>query len=89
VVSCHVLAMQNEHSVLQGMDRFVEGAERQKLQTCIYGIQSVSLTTAALAAGFVYIGGEAVSSLGDAPRGLFKFETADVYRDLPRLDGPA
>lgn len=88
VVSCHVHGMANEHAVLQGMDRFVEGAERQKLQTCIYGIQSVSLTTAALAAGFVYIGGEAVSSLGEAPRGLFKFETADVYRDLPRVDAP-
>jgi len=88
VVSCHVHGMGSEHAVLQGMDRFVEGAERQKLQTCIYGIQSVSLTTAALAAGFVYIGGEAVSSLGEAPRGLFKFETADVYRDLPRRDLP-
>lgn len=80
IVACHVGGTRSEQQCLQLMERFVERAEKYKLQTGVYGIRSVSLTTAALAAGFVYIGGEAVSTLAETPRGLFKFDMADVYR---------
>ncbi len=80
IVACNAGGTRSEHQCLPLMERFVERAEKLKLLTGIYGIRSVSLTTAALAAGFVYIGGEAVSSLAETPRGLFKFEMADVYR---------
>jgi hypothetical protein len=80
IVACHVGGSRTEQQYLQLMERFVERAEKYKLQTGVYGIRSVSLTTAALAAGFVYIGGEAVSTLAETPRGLFKFDMADIYR---------
>src|SRR5258708_9585446 len=72
IVACQIGSARNEQKSLQLMERFVERAERHKLQSAVFGIRSVSLTTAALGAGFVYIGGEAVSTPARAPRGLLQ-----------------
>jgi hypothetical protein len=79
IVSC-VAEGSSERRLFQLMDKYAEGANAQQLQAGIYGVKSPSLTTAAMGAGFVYVGGEAIRSLGDAPVGFFKFEMADVYR---------
>lgn len=79
IVSC-VAEGGSERRLFEQMDRFAEGATAQQLQPGIYGVRSPSLTTGAIGSGFVYVGGEAIRSLGEAPVGFFKFEMADVYR---------
>lgn len=79
IVSC-IAEGSSEKRLFQLMDKYAEGASAHQLQAGIYGVKSPSLTTAAMGAGFVYVGGEAIRSLGDAPVGFFKFEMADVYR---------
>lgn len=79
IVSC-VAEGSSERRLFELMDKYAEGATAQQLQPGIYGVRSPSLTTGAIGAGFVYVGGEAIRSLGEAPVGFFKFEMVDVYR---------
>ncbi len=81
IVSC-IAEGANEKRLFELMDKYAEGATTYQLQPGIYGVRSASLTTGAIGAGFVYVGGEAIRSLGDAPVGFFKFEIADVYKGV-------
>lgn len=81
IISC-VAEGANEKKLFELMDKFAEGATTFQLQAGIYGVKSPSLTTGAIGAGFVYVGGEAIRSLGEAPVGFFKFEMADVYKGV-------
>jgi hypothetical protein len=66
--------------VMQQMNRFARLArEKVGLQSCLFGADSTSLATAALGAGFDYIGGDAVAKPVDHPRGLVAFSTDNLF----------
>jgi hypothetical protein len=70
-----------EARLLKGFERFVEDAERQKLQSFVHGISSKSLVVAAIAAGVRYMDGDAVSEPVSHPRHIRPYEIDMLYEE--------
>lgn len=75
----------SELALMQQMARFTRGAAKVGLATYLRGIRSLSLTTAALGAGFAHVDGDAIAPPVDLPRGIVEFSLFDLYN--PSLKG--
>jgi len=75
----------DEATLIREMDLFVEAANRENLKTYIHGVRSISLNTAAIAAGFDYIDGYALSSVSCSPGQAQRYDLHSLYQLL--LDG--
>lgn len=69
-----------ERAAMKAMDRFCERAQKAGLQTYAHGLRTMSLTTAAVAAGFDYVDGDTVTSIVDEPGGLYRFDTRSLFK---------
>jgi hypothetical protein len=68
-----------ELALMQRMARFSRGAAKAGVATYLRGIGSVSLTAAALGAGFAHVDGDAVALMVDQPNGVVQFSLFDLY----------
>lgn len=75
-----------ERQVMKAMDRFCELAQKSGLRTYVHGLRTLSLTTAAVGAGFDYIDGDVVTSVVEAPGGLYHFDTRSLFKSPGRRD---
>ncbi len=64
------------------MERFVGRASKAGLRTSVYGLNTLSLTTAAISSGFDYIEGDAVHSEVDQPDHVYRFQSEDLFAHL-------
>ncbi len=72
----------DEAELMARMDRFAELASRNRLKTYIHGVRTSSVMTAAIASGFNYIDGYALTSVADEPVGVYSLALEDSYRNL-------
>ena len=72
----------SEVTIIQHMGRFAREAEKCALPCFIHGIRSLSLTGAALGAGFRYVDGSAVAPPVDRPDRVSVFNLRDIYRTI-------
>jgi hypothetical protein len=71
-----------ESKLIQLMENFAEKASQHGLSTCIHGLDSLSLTTAAVCAGFHFIDGDGITTLIDAPKQMYPLDPKNLYRNL-------
>lgn len=69
---------------MQEMERFAVAAKRAGLTTYIHGLRTLSLTTAAIAAGFDFVDGNVVTSVVERPLGAYRFEPANLFQGRGR-----
>lgn len=77
----------SERRLMTAFDRFCEGAQKVGLSTYVQGLQTMSMTTAALASGFDYVDGDTVMSVVDEPAGIFRFDARQMIRQWSRTSG--
>ena len=75
----------SELALMQQMARFSRNATKAGVATYLRGIGSLSLTAAALGAGFAHVDGDAVAAMVDQPNGIVPFNLLDLYN--PSLEG--
>lgn len=73
---------ERESVLMREMDQFVEAAEKEMLHTYIHGLRTISLNTAAIATGFDYIDGYALTSVANIPGQATRYDLRDLYRPL-------
>lgn len=73
---------EREAVLMREMDQFVEAAEKEMLRTYIHGLRTISLNTAAIAAGFDYIDGYALTSVANIPKQATRYDLHSLYRPL-------
>lgn len=61
------------------IEKFAENADKAGLNTYLHGLRTLSLVTAAVAAGIDHIDGDPIKSLAQSPEGVFRYETMDLY----------
>ena len=71
----------SDEALINSFQRFVERAERYGLRTYIHGLSSLSMTAAAVGAGFDFIDGDAVTSVTESPV-AYRFSIEDMYENL-------
>ncbi len=71
-----------ESKLIQRMEDFAEKASQHGFSTYIHGLESLSLTTAAVCAGFHFIDGDVITSLIDAPKQMYPLDAENFYRRL-------
>lgn len=71
-----------ESKLIQRMEDFAEKASQHGLSTYIHGLDSLSLTTAAVCAGFHFIDGDGITSLVDAPKPMYPLDAQNLYHRL-------
>lgn len=76
--------VEDERDLIRAMQRFTKRAEGVGLRTYIRGLSSLSMTTAAICAGFDSVDGDAVASIVDAPEAMYRFEPLDLISNLTR-----
>ncbi len=69
----------SELALMQQMSRFGRGAAKAGVATYLRGINSISLATAALGAGFSHLDGNAIAAAVDQPSGIVEFSLFDLY----------
>ncbi len=69
----------SEGQFLKNFEKFVESAERLKLQSFVHGISSKSLAVGAISSGFTYMDGAAISEPVDNPSRIRPFEIDMLY----------
>jgi hypothetical protein len=74
-----------ELPLMQQMARFSKGAAKAGVATYLRGVNSLSLSSAALGAGFSHIDGDAIAVMVDQPRGIVEFSLLDLYK--PAIKG--
>ncbi len=77
----HRLEM-DEGDCIEALQDFAEAANALGLRTYIHGLRSLSLTVAAVCAGFDYVGGDTVASIIDAPETMYRYRFEDLFREL-------
>lgn len=70
------------------MERFASAAKKAALATYVHGLRTISLTTAAIAAGFDFVDGDVVTSVVDTPSGAYSFQMQDLFTARFRAGGP-
>jgi hypothetical protein len=68
-----------EAELMRDMERLAGATAKAGLRSYIHGLGSVSLTTAAVGAGFDYIDGDMITNVVDAPRSAYRFEARNIY----------
>lgn len=71
--------MRSEKYLMERMDSFVAHAEKMGLHTYVHDLPSTSLATAAVAAGFRYVGGAAIIPESATPRPIEPFECQSIF----------
>lgn len=71
-----------EDLVISSMERFTESAARNKLQSSIRGLHSLSLATAAACHGFSFIDGDAIEPATDALPDMSRYRAEDIFVKL-------
>lgn len=71
-----------ERDLLPAMDRFASDADKCGLQSFVYGLDTRSKASAAVAAGFGYIEGPIVRPASPLPRYIEPFESKDLFAGL-------
>lgn len=75
----------SESRQIQDMERFAAAAKKVGLVAYVHGLQSTSLATAAIGAGFDFVDGDVVKSVVDQPRAAFSFDMSDLFtQQTPR-----
>ena len=72
----------NESKTMKMMDAFVTGASEAGLRTVAQGLDTLTLATAAVAAGFDYVEGRAVHDMVENPEHVFRFQTQDLFAKM-------
>lgn len=72
----------SEANLIQRLERFRVRSARHGLKAYGLGLSKLSLTTAAVAAGFDHIGGDAVAPLVDGPHGIQTFKVESIFQAL-------
>ncbi len=73
-----------ESDILPLLDKHVEVANSHGLKTYIHGLNSISLTTAAVCAGFDHIDGETVGSITDLPDEAYPLDPRAMYAKVKK-----
>jgi len=68
-----------EIEIMHSLEQFAEAAEKNGLHTYAYGIPSLSLTTATVASGIEYIGGDLIAPPTRDPLRVAEFDTTMLY----------
>ena len=71
-----------ELEIIEQVERFSEKANKKGFRTYIHGLHTLSLTTAAICAGFDYIDGDGITSLVDAPKQMYPLDAQNLYHRL-------
>lgn len=71
-----------ESRQIQDMERFAAGAKKAGLIAYVHGLQSISLTTAAVGAGFDLVDGDIVTSVVNQPRAAYRFEMSNLFAGI-------
>jgi len=69
----------NEHQLLERLDRFTSTAHKEGLKTCISGIRTISLNTAAISCGADFVGGYPVSNTTQTIKYMKAFDIQTQY----------
>jgi len=69
----------SEAELMRDMERLAGATAKAGLRSYIHGLGSVSLTTAAVGAGFDYIDGDMITNVVEAPRAAYRFEARNIY----------
>ena len=77
----------DETALIGRLQRFAENAGKAGLSTYLHGTPSLSLTVAAMAAGFTYIDGDTVASPSDGLQLVRRFGLEDLYMQVLRRLG--
>lgn len=77
-VECHSSSVP-EAKLIADMERFATAAKKVGLATYVHGLRTISLTTAAIAAGFDFVDGDVVTSVVEQPRGAYAYQMTDLY----------
>ena len=75
-------SMRREATLMQDLDDFVKAANDQALKTYIVGVRTISLYTSALASGFDYAAGHALTSVAEAAGGAYVFKVDSPYLNI-------
>ncbi len=82
-VGCDIGANRaSELTLMQLLGRFSRAAEKVGVASFVHGLRSISLTGAAVGAGYRYIDGEGVAKLVQRPEPVTLFNLGDVYRPI-------
>ena len=68
-----------EESLQKKMEEYVERANQSGFKTYIAGLSSTSMATAAICAGFDFVGGPAIAMLTDRPSGIVDFKLENLF----------
>ncbi|NQU56504.1 MAG: hypothetical protein HQ513_04660 [Rhodospirillales bacterium] len=71
-----------EKNLFALLDHFAAAVSSMGLTSYAHGIRTLSLTSAAVSAGFDYVDGDAVISIADSPNHIYRFSLADLYSEL-------
>ena len=75
-----------EGELMRKLELFRARAERYGLRSYVHGLRSISLTTAAVCAGFEYVSGEVVAGAVERPGGVHAFDIERFYEmNYPKL----
>jgi EAL domain-containing protein (putative c-di-GMP-specific phosphodiesterase class I) len=69
----------SEKQFMERMDAFVARAEKDGVHAYVHDLATASLVTAAVAAGFRYVGGDAIMPESDAPKPIEPFECQNIF----------
>lgn len=69
----------SEAQLLEALERFTITANEEGLDTCVYGIRTLSMNTAAIGAGASYIGGYPISKTLRTINGRSQLDMLDLY----------
>ena len=68
-----------ESKQIQDLERFAAAAKKVGLVAYVHGLESTSLATAAIGAGFDFVDGDVVKSVVDQPQAAFSFDMSDLF----------
>jgi hypothetical protein len=72
-----------ESQTILMLQRFAEASERAGLRSYVFGLRTLSLTTAAVAAGFNYVNAVVVTSFTETPGDMYRFDKRDLFGAPP------
>jgi len=72
----------NESEAMQVMDAFLTGSSQAGMRTVAHGLETLTLATYAVAAGFDFVEGRAVHDIVENPEHVFRFQTQDLFAKI-------
>ncbi len=78
-----------EQALFPEIEAFVQAASNYSLKTYLFGVRSLSIYTAALAAGFDYAAGHALTTAVETPEKAYLYRMETPYLSLLAAPGPS